>query len=169
MIKQYVEDNPDKEIYSGTGWINPAFPGQCPVKESLDAICSTKPIVLFSGDGHSGWANSKAIELAGVTPDTPDPEGGLIEKNSDGSVKGCFRDQARYMILALVPETSIEEYKTMIRDYQTMMIEYGCTAVFDAMVDIGSNLHKAYREMAEEDTLQIKVGMAYSSDPENLG
>lgn len=167
IIKQYVSENPDREIYSGSGWINPSFPGQCPSKESLDEICAEKPMVFISGDGHSVWCNSKAMEMAGVTADTPDPEGGLIEKNPDGSLKGCLRDQARFAALALIPETSIEDYKKVIWDYQTMMIEYGCTAVFDAMVDVGSNLHKAYREMAEEGTLRIKVGMSYSSDPEN--
>lgn len=167
VIKKHIEDNPDKGIYSGMGWINPSFTGQCPAKESLDALCSTKPIILYSGDGHSVWANSKAIEMAGITPNTPNPEGGLIEKNPDGSIKGCFRDQAKDVLLAMVPETSVEEFKIVIKEYQTMMIEYGCTAVFDPMVDIGSNLHKAYRQMAEEDTLRIKVGMAYTSNLEN--
>lgn len=167
VIKKYIAEHPDAEIYSGMGWINPSFEGQCPDKKSLDAICSTKPIVLYSGDGHSAWANTKAMEIAGVTPDTPSPEGGLIEKNPDGSLKGCFRDQARFFVLDLIPETSVEDFKLSIVEYQKMMVKYGCTAVFDPMVDINSNLHRAYREMAEEDALLIKVGMAYTSNPED--
>ncbi len=166
IISKYVEEHPDVELYSGMGWINPAFESQCPDKESLDKISPDKPIVLYSGDGHSAWANSRAIEIAGVTPDTPNPQGGLIEKNPDGSLRGCFRDEARYMMLDLIPETSVEDFKLAISEYQQMMVRYGCTATFDPMVDVNSNLHKAYREMAEDDALLIKARMAYSSVPE---
>ncbi len=167
IIIAFVANHPDKAVYSGTGWLNPEFESIGPDKESLDEICSDRPMILRSGDGHSVWANSKAVELAGITANTPDPEGGTIEKNSDGTVRGTFRDQAQEALLALIPEPSVAEYKEAIEVYQNMMASYGHTAVFDPMVDIDGNMHKAYREMSDSGDLKIKCGLAYTSNPDN--
>lgn len=167
LIENFVRENPEKEIYSGMGWLNPAFDELGPDKESLDAICKAKPIVLCSGDGHSTWGNSKAIELAKVTEASQDPEGGTIERNPDGSIRGTFRDQAKDYLQNLVPEVSVNEYKQALMNFQDMMVEFGHTAVFDAMVDVGSSMHRAYREMNRDGQLKLKCVLAYTSDPEN--
>ncbi len=167
IIRQFVEENPEQELYSGMGWLNPAFGERGPDKESLDAICSSKPIVLCSGDGHSTWGNSRAIELAGITRTSEDPEGGTIERNADGSIRGTFRDQAKDYLQNLVPDASADDYKEALMNFQDMMAGYGHTAVFDAMVDLNSNMHQAYRELNRDEQLKIKCVLAYTSDPEN--
>ena len=167
LVRDFVKQNPDKEIYAGMGWINPAFDSLGPDKESLDEICSEKPIVLRSGDCHSFWTNTKAVEMLGITPKTPDPAGGCIERNPDGSIRGTFRDQAQNGPLSLIPEPTVEEYKACIEEFQNRMIGLGVTAVFDPMVDAGSNCHKAYREMNDAGELKIRMGLAYNSDPED--
>ena len=55
-----------------------------PTKEELDAVAPNNPVFLTRACGHMGWANSKAIELAGITPDTPNPQGGEYLKNENG-------------------------------------------------------------------------------------
>lgn len=167
IVRKFVEENPDKEVYSGMGWINPAFDKLGPDKKSLDRVCSDKPVILQSGDGHSVWGNSRAIELAGVSAETPDPEGGTIERDTDGSPRGAFREQAQDMLRDLIPEPTIEEYKKSIMLFQDMMASYGHTAVFDPMVDLDSNMLEAYRELDREGMLKIKFGLAYLSAPEN--
>ena len=167
IIRQFVEENPQKDLYSGMGWLNPAFDELGPEKELLDDICNSKPIVLCSGDGHSVWGNSKAIELAGITAASKDPEGGTIERNQDGTIRGTFRDQAKDYLQTLVPDVSVEEYKQALMRFQDMMAGYGHTAVFDAMVDLNSNMHQAYREMERAGQLKLKCVLAYTSDPQN--
>lgn len=165
IIRKFVEEHPEMEVYSGMGWLNPAFDG-APDKESLDSICSDKPVILQSGDGHSVWGNSKAIELAGISADTSDPEGGTIERNPDGSPIGTFREQAQDMLRDLIPEPTVEEYRKSIMIFQDMMAGYGTTAVFDPMVALDSNLLEAYRVMDREGQLKVKFALAYQSDPE---
>lgn len=166
-VEAFVKAHPDKRMYSGMGWLNPAFDELGPDKESLDRICDDRPVILRSGDGHSVWANSKAIEMAGITDETPDPDGGAIERNEDGSAHGTFRDQAQEIMLALIPEPTVEEFMEAIEGFQNMMTAYGHTAVFDPLVAFDGNLNKAYRKMNEEGRLKIKFALAYSSMPED--
>lgn len=167
IIREHIESHPESPLYTGMGWVNPPFGEHGPDKKILDEICSDKMVILQSGDGHSAWCNSLAIEAAGITPETEDPEGGTIERNPDGSIRGTFRESARDLILALIPERSVEECEYIIDLYQKDMARYGIIAAFDPMLDIGTNMHKAYRSMAEKDELKIKFGLAYSSDPQN--
>ncbi len=166
-VEDFVKAHPDKRMYSGMGWLNPAFDALGPDKESLDRICDDRPVILRSGDGHSVWANSKAIEMAGITDETPDPDGGTIERNEDGSTHGTFRDQAQEIMLALIPEPTVEEFLEAIEGFQDMMVSYGHTAVFDPLVAFDGNLNKAYRRMNEEGRLKMKFALAYSSMPED--
>ena len=81
IIREFVEAHPDDEVYYGGPFMQNAYlqpdgsnPG--PQKEDLDAICSDKPIMIRDVSHHSYWVNSKALEIAGITADTPDPDGG---------------------------------------------------------------------------------------------
>ena len=79
-IAKYIRENPDKPAYTGMGWNDIAFGEEGPHKKDLDAICADKPVALLSASLHTVWCNSKALEIAGLTRDTPDidPEGGVI-------------------------------------------------------------------------------------------
>jgi predicted amidohydrolase YtcJ len=72
-ILKYAADHPDRPWITGGGWDLPLFPAANPKKEMLDALVSDRPALLGAADGHSSWANSKALELAGVTAATADP------------------------------------------------------------------------------------------------
>lgn len=165
VIKKFVSENPDIEFIEGMGWSSPLFEEAGPQKEMLDEICSDRPIVLKSGEGHALWANSRAIELAGITEQTPSPKGGVIEKNEDGSVRGTFKEEAQKLIEAVIPEISVEDFKEAILKYQKFMVSYGYTAATEMMVTRNSNLHKAYRELADEDKLLMKAEPAWLMNP----
>ncbi len=87
------------------GWSNTLFPPTGPRKEDLDKIVSDRPVFMESEDGHSAWVNSKALEMAGITKDTPNPEGGIIEKDPEtGEPIGTLReDNATNLVSALLP------------------------------------------------------------------
>ena len=96
-IAKYIKDNPDKPAYTGMGWNDIAFGEEGPHKNDLDAICADKPVALLSSSLHTVWCNSKALEVAGLTRDTPDidPEGGVIyQRDADGELTGFAKELA---------------------------------------------------------------------------
>lgn len=167
-IEKFVKENPDSDFYKGTGWSSPVFGKKGPVKELLDRICSNKPIVIRAIEGHSLWANSKAIEMAGVTESTENPKGGVISRNEDGTLRGTFFDTAQKFIEDITPDDAVGIYKEAILDYQQMMIPYGYTASTEMMMEKGSNLHKAYQQLAAEGKLLIKASLSHWIRPETV-
>ena len=93
-IATYARTHPDEPWILGGGWSQDVFPRGCPAKEDIDAIVSDRPVFLPNRDGHSAWVNSKALEIAGITADTPDPADGRIERNADGSPQGTLHEGA---------------------------------------------------------------------------
>ena len=94
--KKYVEENPDLTLIMGFGWKPFAFPPDGPHKKDLDAITSEKPIFLFDISCHAAWVNSKALEIAGVDKNTPDPQPGFsyIKRDADGEATGWLVEVA---------------------------------------------------------------------------
>jgi hypothetical protein len=80
-----------------------------PTKELIDPVSENTPVFVSRIDGHVGLANSKALELAGITKDTPDPAGGLIERNKDGNPTGILKDNAMDIVYKIIPPPSLEE------------------------------------------------------------
>ena len=113
-IRIYVAENPDKDIYHGFGWYNGFFENGMPTADILDDIIPDKPAAMRSVDGHSLWVNSNLLEFAGITSETPDPEGGHIEHYPDGRPNGCFRDQAQNLIFEAITDFTKEEYMDSI-------------------------------------------------------
>ena len=89
-IRKYVEEHPEKEAYIGNGYAEFNFDEHGPSKKLLDEICSDKPMMILGSGGHEGWVNSKALELAGITKDTPDPVPGLhyYARDEEGNPSG---------------------------------------------------------------------------------
>ena len=168
-IKDFVEQNPDIDFYEGAGWMAPVFGEAGPAKEWLDEICPDKPMVLTGLEGHSLWANSKAIEKAGITDETPQPDGGVIEKNEDGTVRGVFKEEAMKPVHAICPEPSVEAIKKGIRNYQKLMVEAGYTASTEMMFCKNDEIYQAYMELAEAGELIMKVGMSNLITPAKPG
>ena len=135
IISDFVEANPDDEAYTGHPFMINAFeledgtnPG--PNKEILDEICPDKPIFLYDTSHHAMWCNSKALEMGGITNDTPDPTGGVITRDESGEATGYLIDGACSFIGdAVSVEHTDEEYKDAIDKYQEVASEYGITGI----------------------------------------
>src|SRR5581483_9192668 len=72
-VKKWADAHPDAKVSRGFGWRYPLFPTTGPTKAELDKMFPDRPVFLMAIDVHSGWVNSKALELAGVNAKTPDP------------------------------------------------------------------------------------------------
>src|SRR5690349_19830710 len=102
-IRTYVAAHPDDPWIIGSGWSMADFPNGVPRREDLDAIVTDRPAYLPNRDGHSAWVNSRALELAGIDRDTPDPEDGRIERDLDGSPTGALHEGAMTLVEDLLP------------------------------------------------------------------
>jgi len=167
IVKKFVEEHPDEKALQGRGWSNPVVPGIGPRKEDLDKIVPDIPIALTSDDGHSLWVNSKALELAGITKDTPNPEGGIIERDPEtGEPSGTLRENAMNLVLDLIGGYTVEQYKAGIEEYQRKAAERGVTTVRDPDLLRYPNVLEAYEQLAKENKLKIRFRNAITAFPE---
>lgn len=167
-IKEFYCQHPDVDFIEGVGWINTYFDNLGPRKEWLDDIADHIPIVLDSGDHHSIWANSKAIEMAGMTKDVR-IEGGVAELDPDtGELVGTFRENAQAPFHAIKPVYSVEKIKEAIVYLEKLMGEMGITMVHDPMVELRSNDLKGYKEMDRDGRLRIKIRGSLMTRPESI-
>ena len=119
-IAKYAAIRPADPCVNGSGWDLPVFPEANPLKEDLDRIVPDRPAYLESADGHSGWANSKALALAGITKDTHDPPGGRIEREAaTGVPNGALRESACDLVTSKIPEATITERLEGLRRART--------------------------------------------------
>jgi predicted amidohydrolase YtcJ len=120
----------------GGGWAMEVFPGGCPTAGMLDGIASVagRPVYFPNRDHHSGWANSTALALAGITAETPDPPDGRIERFPDGTPTGALHEGAMTLVEKLIPEPSAAELRNGLLVGQAYLHSLGVTAWQDAWV-----------------------------------
>lgn len=95
----------------GRGWDHSLWEGGAfPTATELDKITRDHPVYLARMCGHVGWANSRALDLAGITANTPDPPGGAISRDPEtGEPIGILKEQAMDLIHRLLKEPSQAE------------------------------------------------------------
>ena len=118
----------------GGGWSMPAFPGGTPTAADLDSVVPDRPAFLPNRDHHGAWVNSRALELAGITAETPDPPDGRIERLPDGSPSGTLHEGAMGLVSRLLPSTPDEDYYHGLVAGQAYLFALGVTAWQDAIV-----------------------------------
>ena len=135
-IRDFIAGNPQRANFRGGGWDNSMFELEGPKKSELDAIESRRPISLVSYDGHSLWVNSATLYQAGITRDTPDPDGGVIERDQvSGEPSGTLRETAMKLVSEVIPGHSLDEQLESLLAYQEMAFKCGVTMTHDAMLD----------------------------------
>ncbi len=155
-VLTYAVEHPDLAIIRGRGWELPAFPDGNPKKELLDSIIPDRPVILASWDHHSTWANSKALEMAGITKETPDPKNGRIERDSvTGEPSGTLRETASERIYAILPEKTKNADSGYLRKALKMANSLGITSITDASVS--EAYLKAYKELDDRGELTARV------------
>ncbi len=154
-IRAFVATHPDDEWIIGSGWYMADFENGTPRREDLDAIVSDRPAVLPNRDGHSTWVNSRALELAGIDRDTPDPSDGRIERDPDGTPTGTLHEGASAAVDRLMPEVTPEMMGRGLRLAQEYLHSLGITAWQDAIVRPEDQA--VYRAAAEAGWLTARV------------
>lgn len=103
-----------------------------PTLSELDEATPENPLVLLRYDGHSALVNSLALKAAGVAPDTPDPEGGVIGKR-EGKLTGVLKELAMQPVISAMPIPDMEEFRQGCMDFVQRLLSYGVVCVHNIM------------------------------------
>jgi len=163
--REYIKERhiPDGTWVSGRGW-NQVFlaENRPPHRDDLDKISTTHPIVFTRVCEHMVVVNSKALELAGITETTENPDGGEIEHDENGRLTGMLKENARYLIYKIIPPKSVEEIKDMLVEAIKTASAFGVTSAqtddFETFSDKDwRKVIAAYEELIKEDKLNIRI------------
>lgn len=157
-IAEYAAQHPDEPWVVGGGWAMPAFPDGTPSRHDLDAIVPDRPAFMENRDGHGGWANTRALELAGITRERADPPDGRIEREPDGTPQGTLHEGAAKLVEALIPPFTQERWEAAILAAQRYLHAYGITGITDAWVE--PRHVPAYRALAERGELTMRTQLS---------
>jgi predicted amidohydrolase YtcJ len=132
-IRAFAKANPASPWVLGRGWLYGSFPGGLPTKEQLDAVVPDRPAYMECYDGHSGWANSKALALAGITKDTKDPLNGVIVRDpKTGEPTGALKESANALVEAKIPTPDTERRYALLLQALRQLNSQGVTGMQDA-------------------------------------
>lgn len=154
-VARYAAEHPELEWIAGGGWSIDSFAGGTPSRTDLDALVPDRPVFLVNRDGHGGWVNSRALELAGVTPDTLDPPDGRIERDPSGAPQGTLHEGAMGLVERLLPPTTQAEWEEGILRAQADLHALGITAWQDAAVT--ADTYPAYLTLAGRGALTMRM------------
>jgi predicted amidohydrolase YtcJ len=140
----------------GRGWDQGFWrPAAFPTAADLDAVSPAHPVLLTRIDGHSVWANSVAMRLAGITAQTRDPDGGYLMRDATGVPTGILVDAATELVERIAPEPTRAQLKARLKAALAEYVRLGLTSVHDAGVDLqGIEL---YRELLAAGELPLRV------------
>lgn len=154
-IRTYAQHHPDRPWILGAGWDTTEFGPQGPTRQQLDELVGDRPAWLYTSDGHSGWANSKALELAGITAATAEPAAGRIERDPEGNPRGVLRESAMALMEKVVPPTTAADYEKHLPEVIRLANSFGITAVDEA--NTSEPMLQAYQALEKRGELNLRV------------
>lgn len=156
-VKQYVtaEANAHRPWIDGHGWASGRWE-RPPTAAALDQVEASRPVALTGRDGHSLWINSAALAAAGITRDTPDPPGGVIEKDPEsGEPTGVLYEDAMNLVLRVLPPMSPDEWADAMAANMSRLHAQGITAIHSP--DFLFSDWRAYQRMRARGELTVRV------------
>ncbi len=154
IIAEKVKITKSGEWITGRGWDHTLWGGKFPNKVDLDKIAPNNPVYLGRVDGHVGWANSAALKIAGIDKNTPNPNGGEIERDVNGETTGILKETAQGLVAKFVPQPTAEQQVKGLELALDIARTYGITSVHDIS---GYQTTKLYRQFLSQDKLTIRI------------
>ncbi|MFZ6657506.1 amidohydrolase [Undibacterium sp. TJN19] len=163
-IADYARRFPQHQWIIGGEWNQANWKlGRFPTAQEIDIVVKDRPVWLARVDGHAGWANTRALQLAGINKNTPDPAGGKIEKDAQGQPTGILIDSAMRLVDQVLPAASEAEQRVALDAALLQLAQVGLTSVHDAGVSEPAD--KLFREYAAQGKLNTRVyGMIRGTD-----
>ena len=160
-LREFAAAQPSRPWVLGEGWRYNTFPGGLPTRAQLDAAVADRPAFVRCFDYHTAWVNSKALALAGITRDTPDPVNGTIVRDPrTGEPTGVLQESAQGLVSRLLPEPTMDERLAVLTAVTAKLHAAGVTSVQNAL---GSAVEFDTYERARRDgTLRLRIYSAVS-------
>lgn len=166
-VKAYAESHAQEPWITGMGWTYPTFGAAAvPDKKILDAVVADRPVFLVAFDGHSSWANSKALQMAGITKETADPPNGKIVRDAQGEATGALKESAGDLISKVMPKPTTEQRLAALRLGIHEANKAGLTRVHSAGGDF--EWLALYNQLRQNGELTLRFYVAYFLDPPAL-
>jgi predicted amidohydrolase YtcJ len=161
-VVAYAKAHPDRSWIYGRGWEYSYLPGKrLPTRQDLDAVIADRPIYLRAYDGHTGWANSKAIDLAKITATTKvEGIGEIVRDPKTGLPTGVFKEDAGSLIGKLIPDPTPEQELAALKTGMKLLASLGITSIQNAS---GSPEELAlYETLLQKGELTVRTSVAFS-------
>ena len=154
LVASYASTNHEREWIVGGAWVMQISADIH--KSLLDAIVPERPVFLWDASHHNAWVNSKALELAGITCDTPDPAGGQFVRDEEGEISGLLLEHAATQLYRIIPPLPQEAYMEGIYWLAKMLNGLGVTSIKEAAAN--RQMLAAYKALDEAQALNLRVG-----------
>jgi predicted amidohydrolase YtcJ len=156
-LVEYARALPAGSWVVGRGWMPTDFPGRVADRRYLDAIFPDSPVVIRDRDGHQALANTRALDLAGIKRDTPDPPDGWIVHDAQGEPTGLLKEAAASLVTQLLPTLSVDDTYAMLLDELAAAASFGLTSLQDA-TDVGltDTEHAAVMRAVDKGTMIVR-------------
>ena len=166
-VQETVNITADGAWIRGRGWDQNDWPIiEYPTAEDLDAVSSKHPMIFRRIDGHAAWANSLAMDLAGITKKTKDVQGGMILRDDNGNPTGIFIDNALDLIEAKIPAPTQKDIKRHIEKAQHLLNKLGLTSIHDAGTSKAEI--SVMKEMIAHNQLSVRVYAMLHNNPDDF-
>jgi len=166
-LRAYGAAHPGNDWILGRGWNYAMFPSSLPDKKYLDEVFPDRPAFLEGYDGHTYWANSKALELAHITKDTRNPPNGIIVRDPQtGEATGALKEAARSLVAAVLAKPTRGDKLAALRAGIHWANQNGLSRVHSAGGDFEE--FDLYDELLRHGDLTLRFYIAYFQSPPEL-
>ncbi len=156
-VSNFASQNPNEAVIVG-GSFHMNLAAQLN-KAQLDEICPDRPVFLWDASLHNAWCNSKMLELAGISTETPDPFNGTFVKDDEGELTGLVLETAASAVYQFVPERTADEYAQAVGWLAKTLHEVGVTSIKEPAVHRA--IAQAYKTADQTNQLKLRVGLHF--------
>ena len=162
-VKEYADAHPEKETIFGASYLAGLFDERGPNKALLDEIIPDRPVYLMDHTLHAVWVNSKALEVAGITKDTPNPPGGEFVRDDSGEATGAIKGGPAHAGVAVATGAiTAESMAAALPKVIEGLSEFGFTTAIDMGAPIATDeAYEALYDMSEAGDLPLRLSIAY--------
>jgi len=158
-VRERAKDTPPGQWVLARGYDdNKLEERRHPNRQDLDDATTQHPVLIVNGSGHLSAANSLALELAGITRDTPDPVGGHFVRDEHGEATGVLHETAQGPIRANIPAATVEDHIAALQRCNDAYVKAGITSSQDAGSDLAEDV-QAYQRAQQRGLLKLRTSM----------
>lgn len=167
MVRKRVRKTPPGEWIIGWGWDEGAWAKNYPDNQALSEVSKENPVFLTGLHGFASWVNDKALEIAGITADTPNPENGEILKDKKtGRPTGVLTNKAQDLLTEHIPPATLEQNERALQLAHEECLKNGLTTVHEA--NVTSEMLEAFRSLKKKEELNIRIYAMIDGTDEKL-